>query len=213
MDDAASFWQIHPVAVSGNHGRDMLSEAPIGLFTMTQKGRLLAQNEVLLQWIGVGETENPRHISNFIEEPGLILDSLAEPGRTVRADTRLITRKGVVSPIVMVANWHELNAGDIVASVALYGHSKRAQDVELPGNEPVESEFVGAGYEAAPVAVLKLEGTVIGEATIRSANPAFLKMSGEADVIDGAFKDLFADDETRLRFLSRDVSELSLIHI
>ena len=208
LEGSHSFWQIKPVAVSGNHGRDMLSEAPVGLITISQKGRVLAHNDILLQWIGAEGLDEAEHISKFIEDSNLLLESEAEAGRTVRADTRLITRKGVVSPIVMVANWHALNSGDIVASVALYGHSKMAPDI---GDEPqdIGINSIGEGYAAAPIAVLRLAGERVGEANITTVNPAFERMSGTSGAIERRFDTLFVDDEAHRRFFDREISQIS----
>jgi len=208
LDAASTLWQISPVPVSGNFGRDVLSEAPVGLFTVDQEGRLLAHNDVLLRWLGVGPEEAPETISSFIDDPELLLGSPAEAGRTVRADTRLITRKGVVSPTVLVANWHILNSGDVVASVALYGHSTiaRTGNVEEGG---AESDFSGEGYVAAPVAMLKIEGNIIGEAVVRSINPAFSKMSEGVEAVEAAFGSLFVENDAGPRFLLREISKTS----
>jgi len=119
-------------------------------------GRVLAANDVLLRWLGGTDNARPEALSSFIENPEALLDSPAEAGRTVRTDTRLITRKGVVTPTVMVANWHTLNSGDVVASAALYGHSTLARPAD---SNPIgmTSEFEIGSYSSAPVAVLKLE--------------------------------------------------------
>ncbi len=208
LEGSHSFWQVKPVSVSGTHGRDMLSEAPVGLVTISQKGHVLAHNDILLQWIGAEGLDEAEHISKFIEDPNLLLESEAEPGRTVRADTRLITRKGVVSPIVMVANWHALNSGDVVASLALYGHSKIAPELGDKLESPAINS-IGEGYAAAPIAVLKLAGEHIGEANITTVNPAFERMSGNSDAIEARFDSLFVSDDAHRRFFDRDISEIS----
>jgi len=121
--------------------------------------------------------------------PKALLDSPSEPGRTVRTDTRLITRKGVVTPTVMVANWYTLNSGGVVASVALYGHSTLAKpDVASPVSTSTEFEI--ESYSAAPVAVLKLDGASLNTAKVMSANPAFAKMSGRQDVVGRTFGEM-----------------------
>jgi len=116
-------WQVMTGIPDRSVAQDVLAEAPVGLFTVAKDGSILASNDVLLRWLGGTDNLQPETLASFIENPKALLDSPSEPGRTVRADTRLITRKGVVTPTVMVANWHTLNSGDIVASVALYGHS------------------------------------------------------------------------------------------
>ena len=202
LDRHSTLWQVIEAPMDRSVGQDVLAEAPVGLFTVAKDGRVLATNDVLLRWLGGTDTSSPTTMSGFIEDPGALLDSPAEPGRTVRTDTRLITRKGVVTPTVMVANWHTLNSGDIVASVALYGHSTLARG-DSAQSTAAASDFETQSYSAAPVAVLKLEGTHIGSAKIVSANPAFAKMSGRGDAVGKNFADVFTDNKTEHRFLER----------
>ena len=206
LDRDSTLWQVIEAPMDRSVGQDVLAEAPVGLFTVAKDGRVLATNDVLLRWLGGEDTSAPTTLSSFIEDPSALLDSPAEPGRTVRTDTRLITRKGVVTPTVMVANWYTLNSGDIVASVALYGHSTLARgDAAHPAG--AASEFETQSYSAAPVAVLKLEGTHIGLSKIVSANPAFTKMRGRGDAVGKNFADVFTDNQTEHRFLDRAVEQ------
>ena len=105
----------------------------------------------------------------------------------------------------MVANWHTLNCGDVVASVALYGHSTLARTDAAAASAAAATE--AESYSAAPVAVLKLEGALLKDAKIKSANPAFAKMADGIDVVGGLFGDLFKDDPVEHRFLGRDVAQ------
>ncbi|MEP3654942.1 MAG: ATP-binding protein [Litorimonas sp.] len=207
LDRQSTLWQVIEAPMDRSVGQDVLAEAPVGLFTVAKDGRVLATNDVLLRWLGGAETSPPAIMSGFIEDPETLLDSPAEPGRTVRADTRLITRKGVVTPTVMVANWHTLNSGDIVASVALYGHSTLARGATAAQPTVSDSDFESESYSAAPVAVLKLEGTQIGQSKIASANPAFAKMSGRGDAVGKTFADIFTDNNTEHRFLERETEQ------
>ena len=200
LDHQSTLWQVIEAPMDRSVGQDVLTEAPVGLFTVAKDGRVLATNDVLLRWLGGAENSPPATMSGFIEDPGALLDSPAEPGRTVRTDTRLITRKGVVTPTVMVANWHTLNSGDIVASVALYGHSTLARG-DAARATVADSDFEEESYSAAPVAVLKLDGTRIGDAKVVSANPAFAKMSGRGDAVSHSFADIFTDNPAEHRFL------------
>ena len=198
----STLWQIIEAPAERSVGQDVLAEAPVGLFTVAKDGRILATNDVLLRWLGGVDAAPPTKMSAFIESPTALLDSPAEPGRTVRTDTRLITRKGVVTPTVMVANWHTLNSGDVVASVALYGHSTLSRGDATA--DKAATDFEAQSYSAAPVAVLKLEGTQVGAAKILSANPAFAKMSGRGDAVGRAFADIFTDNLAEHRFLGFD---------
>ena len=206
LDRDSTLWQVIEAPMDRSVGQDVLAEAPVGLFTVAKDGRVLATNDVLLRWLGGEDSGAPLTMSGFIEDPGALLDSPAESGRTVRTDTRLITRKGVVTPTVMVANWHTLNSGDIVASVALYGHSTLAR-----GNAArplaADAAFEAGSYSAAPVAVIKLDGTQVGSATVVSANPAFAKMSGRGDAVGKPFADIFTDNMAEHRFLERETEQ------
>ncbi len=202
-------WQVVESDIGSNVGSDVLAEAPVGLFTVAKDGRVLATNDVLLRWIGATRDDEPEMLANFIEGPESLLDSPSEPGRTVRTDTRLITRKGVVTPTVMVANWHTLNSGDVVASVALYGHSMLSGRSDAATSAGIASDFKTEDYAAAPVAVLKLSGENLGRAKISSANLAFAKMSGGEDAVGKRFEDIFTVNEADHRFLTRDVTQTS----
>ena len=203
-----TLWQVVEVERGRSVAQDVLAEAPVGLCTIAKDGRVLATNDVLLRWLGGVDIDPPTTLAGFIVDPSALLDSPAEPGRTVRADTRLITRKGVVTPTVMVANWHVLNSGDIVASVALYGHSTIGRD-DTAGAAALGSDFDSEGYSAAPVAILRLEGMKLSDAVIRSANPAFAKMSGRDDVVGTRLTEVFRESPAGPQFLETAVAETS----
>ncbi len=189
-------WQISDMAKTVTGGEPVLTHAPVGLFSVDRDGKVIAMNTVLERWLGVDKLPAPDLMREFIESPETLLESPPTPGRIVRADTRLITRKGLVSPTVMIGTWRELDTGEIVASVALYGHSSlgtptapavtgqaasrlrsaRGRSSDLTGN----SESV----LSAPFGILKLEGETLGEATIISSNPAFERM-GEGRIWTG----------------------------
>ncbi|GGX57868.1 signal transduction histidine kinase [Litorimonas cladophorae] len=204
----STLWQVVESDAEGDVGHEVLAEAPVGLFTVTKDGRVLATNDVLLRWLGGNKGDLPTTLASFIEDPSALLDSPAEPGRTVRTDTRLITRKGVVTPTVMVANWHKLSSGNVVASVALYGHStlSRAEGVRT---ETGDVEIAAETYAAAPLAVLKLDGTRLGDAKILSANPAFAKMTDGLDGVGQSFAEIFTENDVEHRFLNQDAAQTS----
>ncbi len=201
-----TLWQIMEVETGPTIAQDVLAEAPVGLFTVAKDGRVLATNDVLLRWLGGEDAEPPTALGSFIEDPDALLGSPSEPGRTVRSDTRLITRKGVVTPTVMSANWHVLNSGDVVASVALYGHSTLGRD-EGGASSKLSTDFESESYAAAPVAVLKLDGTNLSDSRIVSANPAFAKMAGRDDAVGVTFRDIFTAEPTEHRFLDFDITQ------
>ena len=178
---------------------------------MTREGTILATNSVLNRWLGGEDNARPDHIQEFIEDADVLLNSPTTAGRVVRADTRLITRKGVVTPTIMVGSWQKLDNGDDVASVALYGHSshraslpsKSASMVKLSPNE----NGVAKGFATAPVAVLQLEGAQLGTSIIKTANPAFDGMSGGLSWDGLAFGKIFMPKGNEHRFLSLKAAE------
>ena len=182
-------WQISDMAKTVTGGEPVLTHAPVGLFSVDRDGKVIAMNAVLERWLGVDKLPAPDLMREFIENPETLLESPPTPGRIVRADTRLITRKGLVSPTVMVGTWRELDTGEIVASVALYGHSS----LGVPSNPALTREAASrlqssrrsgastAGNPdsvlSAPFGILKLKGESLGQATIISSNPAFERMA------------------------------------
>ena len=204
--DEAQLWQVTDVTRESYGEESMLVGAPVGLFSATRDGRIIATNSVLDRWLGGVGRVRPDMVSEFIEDADSLLDSPSTPGRVVRTDTRLITRKGVVTPTVMVGTWHELDNGEAVASVALYGHSSLgaakapAQPVKAPKAAAIPE--AGNSFASAPIAILQLEGSQLGESIIKSANPAFESMSSVGAWNDLSFAEVFAPDDTETRFLS-----------
>lgn len=223
---AAFLWQISDVTQKDGDGENLLSHAPVGLFSIRPDGQVLATNKVLLRWLGVEDEPAPSHIRDFIENPDSLLQSTALPGRTVRTDTRLITHKNVVTPTIMVGGWESLRSGGLICNVALYGHSTLAQPQTTSasslqnisqtrnaslaetgdrrsGQESQEGSL--SGFASAPVGMLELGlptlSTPLAEAQLLKANPAFGRMSEGLDWSDKTFGELFAPHSTEHRFL------------
>lgn len=206
-------WQISDMARTVTGGEPVLTQAPVGLFSVDREGKLIAMNSVLERWLGVGQDEPITSMREFIENPETLLDSPPTPGRIVRADTRLITRKRLVSPTVMVGTWRELDTGEIVASVALYGHSSlggsanpalaRAAAQRLKATRLAAGEIQSDdSVLAAPFGILQLSGATLGEATILSANPAFERMSEGRISAGGKFSDVLTGAGNSSEFLA-----------
>lgn len=199
-------WQITDVTQDDFGEESVLVEAPVGLFSVTREGRVIASNAALQRWLGGEAQSRPDYLREFIEDPDALLKAPATPGRIVRADTRLITRKGVVTPTIMVGTWKELDSRDLVASVALYGHSSLAgQKTSRAGSTsamPLVPNEKATSFSSAPLAILRLEGSELGSSIIRSANPAFERMSGGASWTELPFSKIFSRDEVQHRFLS-----------
>jgi len=199
-------WQITDVTQESYGEESVLVGAPVGLFSVTRDGKVIATNSVLDRWLGGENNIRPDYLREFIENADALLESPAAPGRVVRTDTRLITRKGVVTPSIMVGTWHELDSGDMVASVALYGHSSlgvQKAAVATPKTDvPLAANDKATGFSSAPVAILHLDGEGLGKSIVKSANPAFERMSGGLSWTGLPFSDVFTPNEAEHRFLS-----------
>jgi len=199
-------WQITDVTQESYGEESVLVGAPVGLFSVTRDGKVIATNSVLDRWLGGEDTIRPDYMREFIEDTDALLQSPATPGRVVRTDTRLITRKGVVTPSIMVGTWNELDSGDVIASVALYGHSSlgvQKAAVATPKTDvPLAANDKATGFSSAPVAILHLDGTELGQAIVKSANPAFERMSGGLSWTGLPFSDVFTPNEAEHRFLA-----------
>ena len=221
---SAFLWQISDVTQQDGAGEGFLSHAPVGLFSIRPDGQILAMNKVLLRWLGIEDEPAPSHIRDFIENPDSLLQSTAVAGRTVRADTRLITRKNVVTPTVMVGGWESLRTGGLICNVALYGHSTLAQPETSSGRQNSRQdqnaslaetgdrrsgrenqEGTLSGFASAPVGMLELRlpdlSTALAEAQLIRVNPAFGRMSEGLDWSNKKFGELFASHSTEHRFL------------
>ena len=216
-------WQISDVTQNEGGGERLLTHAPVGLFSIRADGSIVAMNRVLTRWLGAQDEPPPSHIRDFIENPESLLESTALAGRTVRTDTRLITRKNVVTPMIMVGGWEALKTGELICNVALYGHSTLAepgvsentQSGSVAGQNSTlssASNFGGkgtesslAGFASAPVGMLELIladlSTPLDGARLVKANPAFDRMSEGFDRADKTFGELFAPHSTEHRFL------------
>ncbi len=215
-------WQIKDNTDEQSRLDSMLAQVPIGLFTVDQDGRILAANENLNKWIGSDEDGGspPSHINAFIDSPDVLLGSPRTPGRVVRADTRLITRKGVVTPTVLVAAWREIEPDYFIANVALHGHSSlghsgsRAQSPSNAGKSqdetasPPRSVMNAGDFAAAPFAILELDETDLARARIVRANSAFETMSGLRDWQDYPFRELFKPESAQI-FIGRSALAFS----
>ena len=201
---AGQLWIIEDLK-QNNSGQDStLASAPVGLFSMTREGNILATNAVLDRWLGGENIVRPDHIREFIEDADVLLDSPITAGRVVRVDTRLITKKGVVTPSIMVGSWHKIDNGEDVASVALYGHSTLSQKsvVKAMPSSTANGDNISSGFASAPVAVLQLEGEELGKSIIKNANPAFEGMSGDVSWDNLLFEKIFIPKNNEHRFLS-----------
>lgn len=213
-------WQIDEVDAL-DQSESTLSNAPIGLFSVTRDGRVISINPTMQRWLGGPEALSPAHINEFIEDPLILLDSDAVHGKTVRADTRLITRKGVVTPTVMIARWTATETGDLVASVALHGHTSRpGGDRRKPvaAAQPAVGKVIeqASAFASVPFGVLHVDGADIATAHVTYYNKAFRNLSGRDVPVGQAFLSLF-DGSTVQKTLGghspADMAELGAIDV
>ncbi|MEM7730870.1 MAG: PAS domain-containing protein [Pseudomonadota bacterium] len=209
-------WQIDEIA-GVDDSEAFLSMAPIGLFSVTRDGRVISINATMQRWLGGPEALTPGHINEFIEDPLMLLDSEAVHGKTVRADTRLITRKGVVTPTVMIARWNATDGGDLVASVALHGHTSR-QDRRPPARsaDGAAQADQAPAFASVPFGVLHVDGADIRDANVTYSNKAFRALWGGGDPIGQPFASLF-EGQTVAKILGgksvADMGELGAIDV
>jgi len=195
--DGAHLWQISDVTETAGTVKQTLIDAPVGLLSISEDGRVIATNSVLDRWLGVSDQNRPEHLSALVRDPSALLESEKTPGRIVRADARLITRKGIVTPVIMMAVWQAMDTGVLIANIAFYGYSTLgAPNAALAANART-GDGGGNSHEsflASPFAILELEGWELSGAVIKNANPAFETMS-DGLVWDGVkFSDIFDAD-------------------
>ncbi len=215
--DDMQLWQISDVTDKTQARASALVNAPVGLMTVDEDGHVLACNHILERWIGVETGGEPDHLREIIQDSAAVLDVEHDVGRIIRSDTRLITQKGVVTPIILTATWQMLNNGDKVASIALYGHSSIGMQATSSFSPRVDATKSGAAlsgtssaviaqyglndgvltnqknFSQAPIAILMLQGEILSKALIRKANPAFEDMSQGLFWRDTAFDEVFED--------------------
>lgn len=205
-------WQVSDVTQSDSSNIEALTHAPVGLFSVTPDGAVLAINPVLRRWLGIKDTQMPELMGEFIENPGSLLDSPKTVGRIVRNDTRLITRKGLVTPAVMTGTWATLDNGDIYASVAVYGHSASpAATAPIPADNSAASKAQMAATKlsanaksGAPFGIAGLLGDTIAKASVSEFNSAMAGMNDGKLQVGDKFATLFDTSESKPHFLSTD---------
>lgn len=192
-------WQINDVTIEKMGQEATLIGAPVGLCSVDIDGRIVATNVVLDKWLGLETKVGPDYLREFVQDSAAILDHEPTPGKVIRSDTKLITQKGVVTPIIMTAQWHEIDDGERIASVALYGHSSiGVQPATAPAavTRTSKGDMASANesFNVAPVAILELRGDALATSKIKRANPAFEAMGQGIFWRDIAFSDIFQTD-------------------
>ncbi|MEM9600983.1 MAG: PAS domain-containing protein, partial [Pseudomonadota bacterium] len=213
--DEALLWQVD--AMSSRPDRAVsLAQAPIGLFSVTRDGRVLSINQTMERWLGGPEALTPAHMNEFIDDPDVLLGANVSNGKTVRANTRLITRKGVVTPTVMIARWSATEAGDLIATVALHGHTSRPKADDPSQAQSTASQVAASSgsagfsaFESVPFGVLNVDGATIETAIVSYANGAFKTLSGRAEPVGRPFADLFEGHALSSKLSGRSHADLA----
>ena len=195
--EGATLWRVRDL--SGPEPEAIrLADAPVGLATVLKSGRIVAVNPTLRRWLGLGPQSLPRNLEDMLADADSVLDTPAEPGRTQRFDSELLTDKGVASPTVAVASWSRLEDDTPIASIAFYGHSNIASRAPAQVAQPVTAGLqAGDTFSAAPFAIAELAGTDLSTATITRTNPAFQRMTGRTQQ-GVAFSKIFVEPDPRL---------------
>ncbi|MEE9273131.1 MAG: ATP-binding protein [Robiginitomaculum sp.] len=197
-------WQISIGDEKVASEKSSLSEVPLGLFSMSLGGSVLEMNTTLKGWLGHDDAGFPENIINFIESPDILLKSKQVPGRVIRANTRLITQKGVVSPTALSAIWHQLDSGDMCASVALQGHVGIGAS-SRPRVRSSEDKTDFYMFNEAPFGVVLLDSWDLKTAKVVNANAAIVEMFDVRNIIGGNFKSLFSESTSASKFLAAHV--------
>ena len=203
-------WQVDEI-MADDEGMAVLARAPVGLFSATRDGRVLDINDTLERWLGGPDALSPGHIEEFLEQPDVLTGGEASHGKTVRADTRLITRKGVVTPTVLIARWTATDTGALVASVALHGHASRpdrSASARTTAGAVHDARQTLSSAAATPFGVLHVDGAELESATVSYANAAFARMNGGDDPVGQRFTSLFTGDLAS-KLDGRPVAELA----
>ncbi len=211
-------WQVKDMSAGGQEAIDALIQAPVGLFSVTPDGKVLAMNSVMRRWIGLPETGRADKMSEFIENPDSLLQSPQTPGRIVRNDARLITQKGIVTPAVMTGTWQALDNGDIFASVAIYGHSGTLAMPRATAPDAVDqaaakvsgAKVSGDTHGAAPFGIARLDSLDLEKAVILEANAALVGMSSGHVQTGDRFASLFTPGDSADNLLQADVTDRSV---
>ncbi len=227
--NGVQLWLLRDLDEDEETGGSLLARAPVGLFCVSKDGDVLDVNEVLEGWLGLEPGQVLTHVHEFIENPGALLDGEIAKGRILRADTRMMTFKGVVSPVVMVAKWDETESGALFASVALYGHSglsggEGQMTLVDGGAKPAAKADAGPDLPAriasdtSPFGILFMDNSDLKQAQIRAGNPAALALVGADLPPKTLFKSLFTQDEALRGLLDKGINvkegpiELQLVH-
>jgi len=211
------YWEVIDFGADTSREDQFLSQAPIGLATVSENGEVIGANDVFRQWVGTEEITGLT-LSDVIEHPDGLLKSPIETDRVVRFDTRLITRKDLATPIVLLANWHEKSSGGYLASLALHGHSSvvvndNDSDITSEGSASSGSVTSLSGMSLdAPFAMVDLDSSDLKKAKISRSNTAFARLTGSSDSKNKPISDFLDSQSAESNIFDMSVEELSPEH-
>lgn len=209
----SQFWEIIDLTNDLTYHSKKLAEAPIGLVSVAADGKVLSINNNLLRWIGVSEADSPAYLREFIDDPDVLLESPKSPGRTVRADTRLVTHKGMLTPVVLQATWQTIDSEDYIAYIAVHGHSSLSSssqsDVTDTQTGQVATLDTSSDLSGAPIAYIELDNTDLSVAKVTASNAAFGKMFGQGSGQGLPFRSLFRPVTMGIDFSKMDARDRS----
>ncbi len=209
--DHYQLWQLK-IRDENNKAPGLLEAAPVGLVSVTSNGHVLQINDVLRGWLGLSATSKPASLADIIENPEVVLGGDIEKGRTIRAESRLLTQKGFITPTILSARWHELDSGDAYASIALYGHAglglavgdaKDTKSKKILHTEKSASDV----FADTPFGVLWLDSPELETAKILEANSTIRTMLQDVNLEGAQFSALFKPGEHLDKLIAQGVHE------
>jgi len=197
-------WQIIDITFDTLDNKNKLIDAPVGLFSIRNTGEIIEINSTLKRWLGYPKKSKPQHIDEFIDNSKELLEGSSSVGEIIRTHSRLITRKGVSKPSIMVGVWTSSKSGENICNVSIHGYYsigfQKSHNSKLVKESLMYSDSA-EDFSAAPVAILHLEGSQIGKAIVKSENFAFSRMSEGVSGVGKRFSKIFDLEKTDSGFL------------
>ncbi|MBT6307898.1 MAG: response regulator, partial [Rhodospirillaceae bacterium] len=133
-----------------------------------------------------------------------LLDRSDSVGEIIRTHSRLINRKGVSTPSIMVGVWASSENGEKICNVSIHGYYSIGFQ-KSPGSKSIKDSLLSSDsaedFSAAPVAILHLEGSQLGKAVVKSENFSFSRMSAGVSGVGKTFDKIFDLEKTDMSFL------------
>ena len=197
-------WQIIDITFDALGSRNKLIDAPVGLFSISSTGEIIEINSTLKRWLSGPKKTKPQHIDEFIENSRELLDRSDSVGEIIRTHSRLINRKGVSTPSIMVGVWASSENGEKICNVSIHGYYSIGFQ-KSPSSKSIKDSLLSSDsaedFSAAPVAILHLEGSQLGKAVVKSENFSFSRMSAGVSGVGKTFDKIFDLEKTDRSFL------------